>query len=100
MTVEMKDIANSSHLARYGYDPEAQTLHVEFKSGASGTHAGVTPEMLAEFESAESKGGAYHAMFRGRAAHPWTPAGKPSGEKHEGTGEPHPLTVAGVPEDV
>lgn len=85
----------SSHIARYGYEPSqpddpAGNLHIEFKNGAKGSHANVTPEQFAAFEANESIGSAYHAMFRGRSGHPWTPAGKDDGAPHAGN-EVHPL---------
>lgn len=102
MPVTMKD-CESSHIARYGYEDGA--LHVEFKSGAKGSHANVTPEQFAAFEAAPSIGSAYHAMFRGRSGHPWTPAGKKDGEPHEGAqivasgSETHPLAhIEGIDE--
>lgn len=89
MPLTMKD-CQSSHLGKYGYDEDAQCLHVEFRSGSRGSHANVTPEQFAAFEQSPSIGSAYHAMFRGRAGHPWTPAGKEEGAKHAGN-ETHPL---------
>lgn len=89
MPVTMKD-CQSSHIAKHGYDPETQSVHIEFASGGSGAHGNVTPEQYQAFDAAPSIGSAYHAMFRGKSAHPWTPAGKESGAKHAGN-ETHPL---------
>lgn len=95
MPVTMKD-CQSSHIARYGHDTDTGDLHVEFKSGSRGTHANVTPEMFEAFEASPSIGSAYHTMFRGRAGHPWTPAGKEDGAKHVGN-DTHPLAhVEGI----
>ena len=91
MPITMKD-CQSSHIAKYGYADEC--LHIEFKNGSRGYHAGVSPEQFSAFEAAPSIGSAYHAMFRGRSGHPWTPAGKSDGAPHEGNSsdpETHPL---------
>lgn len=97
MSVTMKDCA-SSHIAKHGYDPETQCVHIEFRSGSKGTHANVTPEQFAAFEAAPSQGSAYHAMFRGKSGHPWTPAGAEEGAKHAGN-ETHPLAhIEGIDE--
>lgn len=94
MPVTMKPV-QSGHLAEIGHDADTDTLHIKFKGGAAGTHGNVTAEQFAAFEAAPSIGSAYHAMFRGRSGHPWTPGGKPEGAPHEG----HPLAhIEGIDE--
>jgi hypothetical protein len=57
---------NSQAMLAYGYDPASQTLAIRFGEGKVTHFADVPPEVGAEFEAAESKGRAYHALIRGK----------------------------------
>jgi hypothetical protein len=61
--------ANSRAIAEYGYDAATQTMEVAFppkKSGESGlySYTPVTPETMAEIESAESFGVAFGVLVK------------------------------------
>lgn len=58
----------SSQLSAWGH--ENGTLFLTFNSGATYAYDGVTPDQLAEFEAAESKGSWFHQNLRNNADHP------------------------------
>lgn len=66
--IEMKPV-ESSQLAAIGYDPQSQTLAIQFK-GRGDTPGPVyhyfdfEPERFAEFEAAESKGSFFYQQIR------------------------------------
>jgi hypothetical protein len=55
---------SSSNLISVGYEPETQTLEIEFKSGAVYQYSGVPPEEFASFMNADSKGSYFHARIK------------------------------------
>lgn len=63
-------INGSQNIQSFGYDPEAKTLHVEFRGadvdqpGRVYEYTGIDPEIVADFESADSKGGYFHRFIR------------------------------------
>ena len=77
-TIPMKDCP-SSIIRRYGYDPQRQTLAVQFITGADRTattrpyeYTGVTPEQFDALEAAESKGTHINANFVRNKEQPFT----------------------------
>lgn len=56
----------SSFLHAIGYNPESETLEVEFKSGRIYQYAGVTPETHKALISAESVGRYYSLAITGK----------------------------------
>lgn len=57
---------NSSAIREATYDPETQILTVVYPNGKSNSHYGVPPEIIAEFEGAESQGKFYNAHIKGK----------------------------------
>lgn len=68
MIPEMKPV-DSSNLHAIGYDPDSQTLHVQFKGGSHYTHAGVSPDHFKALQDADSKGKHYNANIKGKFPH-------------------------------
>jgi hypothetical protein len=58
--------AESSLIASYGYDPEAQTLRIAFHQGGTWDYAGVTMDVFLGFVQANSKGKYFLASIKGR----------------------------------
>lgn len=59
----------SAAMKAYGYDLATQTLAVQFGPTDKVTHfQGVPPDVAAEFDAAESKGKAWHALIKGKYA--------------------------------
>jgi hypothetical protein len=56
----------SSSIKSHGYDPNTQTLAVEFTSGHVYHLSGVPPEDAQAFASAPSLGSHWHANLRGK----------------------------------
>lgn len=54
----------SSNLAAMAYDPDTQTLAVEFKGGGRYQHDGVPPQVADGLRTAESAGKYYHLFLR------------------------------------
>lgn len=67
---------DSSHIASVGFDPQTGAMEIEFSNGNIGTHANVTQEKFDAFMASDSKGSAYHKMFRGSEDHPYTRQGR------------------------
>jgi hypothetical protein len=61
---------SSSNLAEVGYDPETQTLEVQFVSGTEGHYEGVPQAQYDALMAAQSKGSYFHHNIRDR--YPWT----------------------------
>jgi hypothetical protein len=61
----LKPVTSAAMLA-YAYDPGQQVLTIRFGPGKVTRFADVPPEVGAEFDAAESKGRAYHALIKGR----------------------------------
>ena len=57
---------SSSSILSHGYDPDTQTLAVQFTSGHIYHYSGVTPEAAQEFAEAPSLGSHWHANLRGK----------------------------------
>lgn len=63
----------SSQLKSVGYDPETQTLEIEFNSGGIYRYANVTPEMHKGLMEGDSIGKFFHAFIRSNPeGHPFT----------------------------
>jgi hypothetical protein len=60
---------DSSNVSGVGYDPDSQTLHVEFKGGSRYEYAGVPPETHAELMKADSIGRHLHGRIKGIHSH-------------------------------
>lgn len=56
----------SGAITAIGYDPQSKSLDVQFQSGDTHRHEGVTPEQADAFYAAESKGKHYHQNIRGK----------------------------------
>lgn len=63
MPFEMKPVENSSNLQSAGYDPDTQTLRVEFKGGKQYDYHGVPEEMHQSFWSAPKNGSSHGSYF-------------------------------------
>ena len=55
MPVQMQPV-ESAALTSVGYDPQAQELHVQFKSGGQYAYSGVTPQQHQQLVGAPSIG--------------------------------------------
>jgi KTSC domain-containing protein len=64
-----REPVSSSVIAAIGYDEEAETLEVEFVSGAVCRYLGVEPDVYEDFRSASSKGKFFNRHIRD--AYPW-----------------------------
>jgi len=54
----------SSNIVSAGYDPENETLEIEFKSGAVYQYYNVNAHLYEQFQSAPSKGQFFHAYIK------------------------------------
>ena len=61
---------SSSNLSSVGYDPDSQTLEIEFHHGGVYQYAGVPREVFEGLISAESQGKYFHANIKNR--YPYT----------------------------
>lgn len=59
----------SSNVSAVGYDPDSQTLHVEFKGGSRYEYAGVPPEAHAELMQSDSIGRHLHERIKSAHQH-------------------------------
>jgi hypothetical protein len=59
--MNLTPVHSSSAIAATGYDPESQTLYVQFKSGATYSYAGVPPHVEQNMRKAPSLG-RFHAV--------------------------------------
>lgn len=66
--MEMQSV-KSSFVQAVGYDPESQTLHVQFNSGKLARFAGVTADDHAKLMGAESIGRHFGQYIRGKFDH-------------------------------
>lgn len=57
---------SSSNIAAIGYDPDSQTLEIEFTNGAVYQYFGVPPDEHDGFMNADSKGKYLHANIKSR----------------------------------
>ena len=57
---------NSTCLATMCYDPEAESLDLEFVSGHSFSYGGVPPEIALGLLTASSPGGYYNSAIKGK----------------------------------
>jgi hypothetical protein len=62
------NVAQSSHLQSYEYDPESGTLVVTFQNGATYSYAGVPPDQADGLRQNGGSGTWFHANIRGRYA--------------------------------
>lgn len=63
--IELKEV-KSSNITRIGYDAEAGTLVVEFKSGTKYSFSGVTTKEHQDLVEAQSVGSHFHANIRSK----------------------------------
>lgn len=93
--IEMKPVTSSA-LKALGYDAATKTMHVEFPTGVRWTYADVPQDAFDSVVNAESIGREFRSrikgLYQGAKVEAPTPAAEPD--------EVHPLTAAGVPEDV
>jgi hypothetical protein len=61
----MTPLPGSSSIAAAGYDPETQTLDIEFTSGQSYTYPGVPQDVYDGLMSADSPGKFFHSNIKG-----------------------------------
>ena len=54
----------SSNIVSIGYDPEIQTLEIEFKNGSVYQYSGVPSDEFDSFMSADSRGTYFHARIK------------------------------------
>lgn len=59
----------SSHVAKRGYDPETQELHIEWQNGSTTVYQGVPAALGVEVMAAPSIGDALHLAIRGKFKH-------------------------------
>lgn len=64
-----REACNSGTIASIGYDPDNETLEVEFHSGGVYRYFGVPPQVHAELLHAESCGKYHHQHVKGRYHH-------------------------------
>jgi hypothetical protein len=57
---------SSSNLSSASYDPDEQTLTIEFQSGGSYTYSNVPPETYRGLTLASSAGQYFHRQIKGR----------------------------------
>lgn len=76
MPFDIRAIENSSNVVAAGYDPETETLRVEFKGGSEYDYHGVPPEMSQAFFDAPSQGSYLSSIIK-----PACPAAKVIKEK-------------------
>jgi hypothetical protein len=57
---------SSSNLRSVGYDPETQTMGIEFKSGGVYRYDGVPPALHAGLMGASSHGSYFHENIKGQ----------------------------------
>lgn len=65
---EMQKV-ESSNIDEIGYDETTLKLVVQFKNGGRYTYAGVSPEVFADFATADSQGKFFHKHIRGKYNH-------------------------------
>lgn len=60
---------SSSNIATIGFDPETDTLSVEFRDGQSYDYFNVSPSTYRSFTQAGSHGSFFHRQIKGRYAY-------------------------------
>lgn len=55
----------SSNIAKIGYEPAQEEMHVHFSNGSVYAYRGVKPTQFGDFKRAESAGSHFNATFRG-----------------------------------
>ena len=59
-----RDAVSSSNIMSAGYDPDSETLEIEFKGGAVYQYYNVSQHLYDEFQSAPSKGQFFHIYIK------------------------------------
>ncbi|MCP1499841.1 hypothetical protein J2Y86_004548 [Pseudomonas migulae] len=59
-----RDIVSSSNIMSAGYDPESETLEIEFQGGAVYQYYNVNEHLYEQFKSASSKGQFFHMYIK------------------------------------
>lgn len=67
----------SSHIAAYGFDPDANTLRIEFKSGKTFDYAGVDAAKYERLRGCASVGKFFHAEIKSQHQATPVPAAAP-----------------------
>lgn len=57
---------NSSNVSQVDYNPETQTMTIEFSTGGTYQYSGVTPDKFVAMQTAESVGGYIHRQIKNR----------------------------------
>jgi hypothetical protein len=57
---------SSSNIAQIGYEPDFQTLEIQFLTGGVYQYSGVPPNVFEEFTAASSKGRYFSAYIKDR----------------------------------
>lgn len=63
--MQLHTLTGSSQIARYGYEPDTQTMAVEFVRGGLYHYFEVPPEVFEGFIAASSKGSYHHRNIKG-----------------------------------
>jgi hypothetical protein len=71
MTINRHEV-ESSNIASIGYDPETQTLEIEFKRGGVYQYSDVPADVWEAFQAAESKGKFFHAEIKKGGGYEYT----------------------------
>lgn len=59
-----RDAVSSSNIMSAGYDPESETLEIEFQGGAVYQYYNVNEHLYEQFMSASSKGQFFHMYIK------------------------------------
>lgn len=64
MATIKRHAVESSHIASIGYDPDTETLEIEFHKGGTYQYSNFPENLWVEFENSESKGKYFHRNIR------------------------------------
>jgi hypothetical protein len=57
---------SGSQIARLGYNPNTQVLHIHFVKGGIYSYENVSPEEWIQFKDSESMGSHFHSHIKGK----------------------------------
>jgi len=63
--MHMIPVLNSTNINEIGFDPDTNTLRVQFKTGAEYEYEGVSQETFNQFRDAPSAGKFFHQRIKG-----------------------------------
>lgn len=66
MAMQMQPVTGSSAIAAIGYDPESETLDVQFVGGRTYSHPDVPASLYEAFIAADSPGSFYFNQIKGQ----------------------------------